>query len=124
MCCLLQVFGPPSLSNVGGQHYGAYGLGPDAAWFVSLGRPTAAEAGGSSNSSSASGSGGSSGGSQRDSWGPVTDAVVMEAIKDELRDRYKGWTCVEQMLDRDIAAMIRVGAPHTSNGVVDRKIDW
>jgi hypothetical protein len=92
------VYGPPSIAKSGGQHYGAYGLGPDACWFASLERATAA----------GSGSGGGSAGKASDSWGAVSDAGLMQDIQDELRDRFRGWRLPHQMLDRDVAAMIRV----------------
>jgi hypothetical protein len=95
---LPQVYGPPSTAKSGGQHYGAYGLGPDACWFASLERGTAA----------GSGSGGGSGGRATDSWGAVSDAGMMQDIQDELRDRFRDWTLPQHMLDRDVAAMIRV----------------
>lgn len=91
------MLGPPGLRASGGQHYGAYGLGPDCAWFVSLTRNTEADLRPGSSSSQAP-----------DSWGTVTDAAVMESIKQELRERFEGWRAVQQMLDRDVAAMIRV----------------
>lgn len=91
------MLGPPGPRASGGQHYGAYGLGPDCAWFTSLARNTEANMGPGSSSSQAP-----------DSWGTVTDAAVMESIKQELRGRFEGWRAVQQMLDRDVAAMIRV----------------
>jgi salicylate hydroxylase len=73
------VYGP------GHKHFGSYGLGSDCSWFVTVGRP-----------------------SSSDSWGPVSDAAAIEAVKEELSVKFKGWSFVERMLEREVAVMIRV----------------
>jgi hypothetical protein len=75
------VYGP------GHKHFGSYGLGSDCSWFVTMGRP-----------------------SSSDSWGPVADAAAIEAVKEELSMKFKGWSFVERMLEREVAVMIRVSS--------------
>eukprot|EP00879_Flechtneria_rotunda_P015973 GHRR01016706.1.p1 GENE.GHRR01016706.1~~GHRR01016706.1.p1 ORF type:complete len:165 (+),score=59.88 GHRR01016706.1:86-580(+) len=86
----------------GHKHFGSYGLGPDCAWFTSVERPI-------DTSPAVSSSSGSSSSKRRDSWGPVSDAAAIQAVKEELSEEFKGWGPVHRMLDRDVAVMIRVG---------------
>jgi hypothetical protein len=46
--------------------------------------------------------------SSSDNWGPVADAAAIEAVKDELATKFKGWSFVARMLEREVAVMIRV----------------
>jgi hypothetical protein len=73
------VYGP------GHQHFGSYGLRSDCSWFTSTARR-----------------------SSSDTWGPVADAAGIEAVKEELAMKFKGWGLVQRMLEREVAVMIRV----------------
>ncbi|KAG2453408.1 hypothetical protein HYH02_001631 [Chlamydomonas schloesseri] len=81
---------PPSGLNLilgtGPRQFGTYGVGPEVMWFASRRRPES-----------------------RDSWGAVKTPQEQEAVRRELLEEFKGWTLVEQLVQRDVDIMMRVG---------------
>ncbi|KAG2438726.1 hypothetical protein HXX76_005271 [Chlamydomonas incerta] len=70
----------------GPRQFGTYGVGSECMWFASRRRPES-----------------------RDSWGAIKTPQEQEAVRRELLDEFKGWTLVEQLVQRDVDIMMRVG---------------
>eukprot|EP00198_Chlamydomonas_reinhardtii_P003699 XP_001693035.1 flavoprotein monooxygenase [Chlamydomonas reinhardtii] len=90
----------------GPRQFGTYGVGSECMWFASrrgrcaLGVPAMRVPPATLDDRRPE---------SRDSWGAIKTPQEQEAVRQELLEEFKGWTLVEQLVQRDVDIMMRVG---------------